>query len=67
MALMRLTTAFLICQFVCLCSSASIRVVYEKCGTKGFTCETSKEVANKLDVTYQCANNTGHGQVSILL
>lgn len=71
MALIRLTTAFLICLFVCLCTSASVRVLYEKCGTKGFTCNASKQIAKGVDVTYQCSNennnSTGHGQVSIIL
>ncbi|KAF2895526.1 hypothetical protein ILUMI_10649 [Ignelater luminosus] len=47
---------------MCTFTPSTVRVSFEKCGTKGFTCETSKEISNKVDVVYQCANNTGHGQ-----
>lgn len=52
--------------FVTVCdrfASAVVRINFEKCGVKGFLCENSKEIANKVDVIYTCSNVTG--QVSV--
>lgn len=44
----------LVCGFA---SSAPVRVTFEKCGVKGFTCENSKEVPNRVDITFACVTN----------
>lgn len=40
-------------------SSAVVRVLFEKCDFKGFTCVLSPQAAGRHDLTFQCNNITG--------
>ncbi|KAB0796195.1 hypothetical protein PPYR_10256 [Photinus pyralis] len=54
-----LESALFLYFFVQLCSPAQVRITFEKCDLKGFTCVASPEVSGRHDITFQCTNVTG--------
>ncbi|KAF5306682.1 hypothetical protein FQR65_LT07237 [Abscondita terminalis] len=67
MNLSNLNVAFFICCCITVCLSVTVRVNFEKCDLKGWTCKNSAEISGKHDIVYKCQPNTTTQEIQLWL